>query len=253
MTVTDTASPTVPSWWADSAAPSGEADPHTGTGQESADLGFADLVDVVNPLHHIPLVGNLYRALTGDEISETSRMAGGAIWGGPLGMVAALANTITQRETGQDLGETALAWLSDDPAGDTGVDTPLDSDASVTALAAAPAPEYSLEDPAIPVHLVAANPLAATPAAADPTALPQAFNGSSADRLDAFIRQANAVRTPTASVATAGDPIAIAASAPVSEPVSASEALPVQGQSHVAQWMMRALDKYETMRSREQS
>ena len=29
---------------------------------------FRDIVDLINPLHHIPLVGTLYRKITGDEM-----------------------------------------------------------------------------------------------------------------------------------------------------------------------------------------
>ena len=46
---------------------------------------FADFVDVINPLQHIPLVSQAYRAITGDEISPGSRLAGATLFGGPVG------------------------------------------------------------------------------------------------------------------------------------------------------------------------
>ncbi|MBT5663730.1 MAG: hypothetical protein HOJ06_00205, partial [Rhodospirillaceae bacterium] len=39
-------------------------------------LTFGDVLDIINPLQHIPVVSTLYRELTGDEISPGARMAG---------------------------------------------------------------------------------------------------------------------------------------------------------------------------------
>lgn len=46
-------------------------------------LTFGDLLDVINPLQHIPMVSSIYRAVTGDEISPGARVAGGALYGAP--------------------------------------------------------------------------------------------------------------------------------------------------------------------------
>lgn len=50
---------------------------------------FAELVDVVNPLQHIPLASDVYRAATGDKISDGAKLGGhvaiGAAAGGPVG------------------------------------------------------------------------------------------------------------------------------------------------------------------------
>ncbi|HEV7371081.1 MAG TPA: hypothetical protein VGO20_18420, partial [Arenibaculum sp.] len=51
-------------------------------------LSFWDLLDVINPLQHIPVVGTIYRALTGDEISTPARVAGGTLYGGVVGFAA---------------------------------------------------------------------------------------------------------------------------------------------------------------------
>ncbi len=48
-------------------------------------FGFKDILDLVNPLQHIPVIGNLYRKLTGDTLAPAIRVAGGALFGGPLG------------------------------------------------------------------------------------------------------------------------------------------------------------------------
>jgi hypothetical protein len=52
-------------------------------------LTFGDFLDVINPLQHIPVVSTVYRMITGDEIGMGARLAGGALYGGPLGFVAA--------------------------------------------------------------------------------------------------------------------------------------------------------------------
>lgn len=54
-------------------------------------LTFADVLDMINPLHHIPLIGSIYRKLTGDTIDPAIRIAGGALFGGPIGAAVSLA------------------------------------------------------------------------------------------------------------------------------------------------------------------
>lgn len=50
---------------------------------------FAELVDVANPLQHVPLVSDIYRARSGDTISDGARLGGhvaiGTVVGGPVG------------------------------------------------------------------------------------------------------------------------------------------------------------------------
>lgn len=59
---------------------------------------FADLIDVINPLQHIPGVAELYRKVTGDQISEGARYAGNALYGlalgGPVGLSVMTAYSI---------------------------------------------------------------------------------------------------------------------------------------------------------------
>lgn len=57
-------------------------------------LTFGDLIDVVNPLQHIPLLSNIYRKLTGDSIDPAIRIAGGALFGGPVGAVLSAATVV---------------------------------------------------------------------------------------------------------------------------------------------------------------
>lgn len=75
------------------------------------EIGFADFLDVINPLQHIPLVSSLYRAITGDEISPPAQILGGALFGGPVGFVGSIASVIAEEASGQSVGEIALAAL----------------------------------------------------------------------------------------------------------------------------------------------
>ncbi len=95
-------------------------------------LNFADLVDILNPLQHLPIVGDLYRSITGDQISNGARIAGGTLYGGPLGFLSALANSVVEDATGRDIGANLLAQFS----GDGETDAMADSRAGGTTLTA---------------------------------------------------------------------------------------------------------------------
>lgn len=100
-------------------------------------LRFDDLLDTINPLHHIPVVGNIYRAMTGDDIAPGARLAGGALFGGPLGFISSLVNTAVESATGRDISGHMLALVPDGAS-----EAPAVADAAATApqLAAAEAP-----------------------------------------------------------------------------------------------------------------
>lgn len=55
------------------------------------EISFRQILQGLNPLHHLPGVGIIYRAATGAEIHPTMRVLGGALFGGPIGMMAAAA------------------------------------------------------------------------------------------------------------------------------------------------------------------
>ncbi len=60
------------------------ADTGTVAGKDKS-FGLADIVDMINPLQHIPVVSNLYQSATGDTIGAIAQIVGGAIFGGPIG------------------------------------------------------------------------------------------------------------------------------------------------------------------------
>ncbi|WP_417840533.1 hypothetical protein [Terasakiella sp.] len=75
---------------------------------------FWDMLDVVNPLQHIPIVSTAYRAITGDELDPGARLAGGTLFGGPIGLAASAFNVILENNTGKDAGEHVLAMFQGD-------------------------------------------------------------------------------------------------------------------------------------------
>jgi len=76
---------------------------------------FLDFLDIINPLHHIPIVGTLYRHFSGDEIDPGSRVFGGTLFFGPLGTVASIGDVLIRDATGKDLGQHVMAMF-DQPA-----------------------------------------------------------------------------------------------------------------------------------------
>ena len=77
---------------------------------------FADLLDIINPLQHIPFVNTIYRRLTGDTINPAMQLIGGTLFGGPVGAVIAFGNLALAHISGRDLGEHFVA-LAESAAG----------------------------------------------------------------------------------------------------------------------------------------
>lgn len=105
-------------------------------------LTFGDVLDIVNPLQHLPVVGAVYRSITGDEMEPGAKMAGGALFGGPIGFASAMVNNAIEEHTGDDVMGHMLAMvgLGGDGAGD-GI-------ADGTAVAQAPISDASAGLPA---------------------------------------------------------------------------------------------------------
>ncbi len=99
----------------------GEAPPTEAELSKSADapkpedeLSFWDLLDVINPLQHIPVVSSIYRHFSGDEISAPARLAGGFLFGGVIGMASSAVSVGFEEITGDDIGGHIMAALDPD-------------------------------------------------------------------------------------------------------------------------------------------
>lgn len=66
-----------------------EAAGPSGGWPEALDVSREDLMHGLNPLQHVPVVGMIYRAATGEALPSTMRVAGAGLLGGPLGMIGA--------------------------------------------------------------------------------------------------------------------------------------------------------------------
>ena len=71
-------------------------------------FSFRDVIDVINPLQHIPIISTVYRNITHDEIKAPARILGGGLFGGVIGAVSGLINAISTKITGKDIGEHAF-------------------------------------------------------------------------------------------------------------------------------------------------
>lgn len=112
------------------------------TAEANAGEFFSTLLDIINPLQHIPLVSNIYREITGDEIEPAARLVGGAVFGGPIGFASASVNVLLEQASGDDLLGHAVALFSDEtaPSGQsaaaepaTPVQTPENADRTIVA------------------------------------------------------------------------------------------------------------------------
>lgn len=78
---------------------------------------FHHLLDVVNPLQHLPVVGTIYRAVTGEHIGAVEKVAGDALYGGVWGAASSLADVTFEAITGKSVEDTVLAWFKGDDNG----------------------------------------------------------------------------------------------------------------------------------------
>ncbi len=72
----------------------------------SAGVSFHDVLSALNPLQYLPVVGTIYRAVTGDVIPEGLRRLGSmlvsGLMGGPIGLGINIVTTLAQEVTGID-------------------------------------------------------------------------------------------------------------------------------------------------------
>ncbi len=174
---------------------------------EKDEPSFWDVLDVINPLQHIPVISNLYREMTGDQIGVGARLVGGTLFGGALGLIASAVDCVIEEGTGKDTGGHVLALFRDE--GDSAPTTQLAA-AEPKAEPAAPPPAPQAEETAVPGTdlMPAMAPAKVTKSAAEAPAIALPLTGSGAmpgaqplvfslnDGL-----QASAPATPTAAAA----------------------------------------------------
>ena len=147
----------------------------------SQSMSFSEFLSAINPLQHIPVVGTIYRAITGDIPPPAARVVGGLLLGGPLGLVASAADAILEQASGKDLGGHAMAMLGlDHDSSPTPAAGPQYAAQTSPAADAAPGTDSATASgsatPPVPAAVAAAPAPAAEPtppAATSPSSAPQ--------------------------------------------------------------------------------
>lgn len=132
-------------------------------------FSFDDLLDIVNPLQHLPVVSTVYREITGDEIRPESRVLGGGLFGGVLGAAASLVDVAVESFSGDSMGGHVMtALFGDDEAEPSADEKSIQTAARDAATTPLPVPAALPPVPAAP-------PATAKPAArsATPQTQPQ--------------------------------------------------------------------------------
>ena len=217
-------------------------------GESTNSMSFGDLIDTINPLQHIPFVSTIYRDLTGNQISNQARIAGGALYGGPIGFVASMVNSAIDLATGEDIGGHVMASLF-------GSDT-TSSDGKTTKVAtntptATPSPAMTDTNlitgsiaPSKPSTESAASASTTNPAQPLPQLSPEAFNaliGSFADPEAAKKANAALAREVARTAQPAATPLP-------SENTQEAAAAPVPA-SDIASKMNAGLNELEALKA----
>jgi hypothetical protein len=130
-----------------------------GTAAHDHGFGFHDFLSAMNPLQYLPVVGTIYRAVTGDVIPEAVRDAGSllvsGLLGGPIGLITYITTTIAEKVTGIDPEKIATAALNPSPPA-TAVATEVPAAAPAEAPTADPAAMIALPRRALTPQQLAA-------------------------------------------------------------------------------------------------
>ena len=238
-----------------------------------------DLLDIVNPLQHLPIVGSIYRYLTGDEPTGGARIAGDTLYGGPIGLAVGVVSTMLLDKHGHDLGERTLAAVFG-PSDHSSATAVASASADTTTAAAQPAPVVPMAaSQAVPLQTGSALPAnpplnmndlfrsAPPQAAAAPSPSPeQTFLSQNAQ----FQRQFTGNR-PSTGPTLNNRPVPLELSSnllplprattvlvpatrpPATLPLAAGRTTPdpASGPNPIAQKMIDALDKYEQMKKKQ--
>ncbi len=255
--------------------------PHDKTGS----FTFSDLLDVINPLQHIPVVGTIYRELTGDSISPAARIAGDTLYGGVFGFASSIVDSLVEGETGKDIGAHIMATVfgdDDDTTAQTATSSPAGQTSAGTMVAVAttlPAAFAGVSAAAMPSGSTLPATAAGAAAATGPTdyfhALQTGGHAHKAVPLNATIPVPQPGKAAANAPLVAPAPAAALSSGPIVNPVTPSlppasaptsllpqtATQPQTSSSPQAQpitpsavptaalpdMMMKALDKYKTL------
>jgi len=117
-------------------------------------VSFDDVLDVVNPLQHLPIVGTVYRALTHDQIKTPEKIAGDTLYGGVMGLASSVADFGFEKLTGHNFGDTVMRlftghYSDDKPTAVASNDKPAAPAAATTTPSPAPIQTASTNETAL--------------------------------------------------------------------------------------------------------
>lgn len=226
-------------------------------------FAFSDVLDIINPLQHIPLVNTVYRNLTGDTIKPLAQVAGDMLYGGLAGSpiisgVVSIASTTMEGQNGDDpLTRVATALFGGD---DDDGDSPKAVASATPETPAAPAPTAAIAatDVQATAPLPAPSPAPATAVVStqlapyggvmNPTALAQLHHN--------MTPTATAANAPAATAANVNAKLPIPGAAAPSDSKTLGQLMHSQAQLSgggnqlppglVNDMMLMALDKYKS-------
>jgi hypothetical protein len=246
---------------------------HEGFLWDKKDFSFEDVLDLINPLQHIPLISTMYRESTGDTIGAVSRVLGDALYGGGLigaavGAASALVNVAVEAVTGKDVGGTMMALITGDDKTDGttlaehGADAGAASSvAGETAALAGPAAAVT-GGPAKPDNATAADTETVPSPAEELRTFPglnlsptkgAAAGGTSSDKMggDKSGDAKAAVARAGGHAGVGGAPVGPTYGTPTTATTSISSRHPATDNAWVNQSILSGLEKYRAM-AREQ-
>ena len=97
---------------------------------------FENMLDIVNPLEHLPIVSTIYHAITGNQSGDLEKMAGDTLYGGPMGLASSVADIAFEKITGKSFGDTVMSWVGLDNDDASSGNTALASKTATTPDAA---------------------------------------------------------------------------------------------------------------------
>jgi hypothetical protein len=140
-----------------------------------------NVLDVINPLEHLPVVGAIYRNITGDKPGDLEKIAGDTLYGGPIGLASSVADVAFEKITGKDFEDTVLGLFQ---GGDKTTATAATSGAKpLNAL-----PARTTLATALPATLA---PISLAPASSAATSIAKPATPADAKQADATTADAN--------------------------------------------------------------
>jgi hypothetical protein len=118
---------------------------------------FHHLLDVINPLQHLPVIGTIYRAITGEHIGAAERIAGDTLYGGLWGAVSSIADVAFEGITGKSAEDTVLSWFKSDSPTQVAITAPTITP-SITGAQSLPAADTPSLPSSSPAEVASAQP-----------------------------------------------------------------------------------------------